>query len=157
MHRESRTAPHKQLPDEKQPVLAILLNGVFLAGYFTFLPLMLLCLLHWAVYSFAMNNLYQESWTMPALLLLATFLAGAFMRQKMEDENGGMGLFVIGILALIVFSLITYQDIATTGGIYSRFLPKILRRSLLDYLYFLPGVGMLGMLFYKYFTLKHYD
>lgn len=94
---------------------------------------------------------------MPFLIILSTFLAGAFMRQKMEDETGGLGVFVLGILALLVFAFLTFQDIKTTGGVYSRFMPKLLRYSLLDYIYLLPAVGVLGMLFYKYFTLKHYS
>ena len=94
---------------------------------------------------------------MPVLILLSTFLAGAFMRQKMEDESGGMGLFLLGMLSLVAFAFLTQYDITTHGQVYSRFMPRILRTSTLDYLYFLPGVGLLGMLFYKYFTLKHYS
>lgn len=135
----------------------MLVTGVFLAGYFTFLPIILTVIINWAVASFTMNNFYQEHWMMPALIVLSTFLAGAFMRQKMEDEAGGMGLFLLGMLALIAFTFLTHYDITSHGQVYSRFMPKILRTSTLDYLYFLPGVGLLGMLFYKYFTLKHYS
>ena len=94
---------------------------------------------------------------MPVLLLMSTFLAGALMRQKMEDTAGGMGLFVLGVMALIAYSILTYQDIVSFGGIYSCYMPKLLRFNLLDYLWFLPGVGLLGMMCYKQFTLKLYS
>lgn len=155
MYRESQTAIHR----EKKPrtsIPGVLGSGLFLAGYFTFLPIFLTIVLNWVVASFTMNNFYQESWMMPLLLLLSTFLAGAFIRQKMEDEIGGMGLFVMAVLALLVFTLLSYYDMTTHGGVYSRMMPKILPYSAQNYLYFLPGVGLLGMLFYKYFTLKNY-
>jgi hypothetical protein len=70
---------------------------------------------------------------------------------------GGMGLFFLGILALILFSFLTHMDIERVGGIYSQFMPKLLRPSMADYLYMLPGIGIAGMMFYKFFTLKHYS
>lgn len=79
------------------------------------------------------------------------------MRQKIEDETGGMRLFVVGIIALILFALLTYQDIHAIGGVYSRFMPKFLSVTIGPYIYMLPAVGILGMLAYKHFTLKHYS
>ncbi|MCE3235766.1 MAG: hypothetical protein K0Q50_1946 [Vampirovibrio sp.] len=156
MYRESPTAVSRN-KESTPSVLDRLACWVFLLAYFTFLPILITILLNWAVYSFAVNNLYQESWMMPSLLLFSTFLAGALMRQKMEDETGGLSLFVIGILALMVFSVLTYEDIHRLGGIYSQFMPRFLVPTMEDYVYMLPGVGIAGMLFYKYFTLKHYS
>lgn len=94
---------------------------------------------------------------MPSLLILSTFLSGALIRQKMEDETGGMALFIIAIFALIIFSVLTFEDIHKLGGLYSQFMPKYLPQTLDAYVFMLPGVGIAGMLFYKYFTIKHYS
>lgn len=155
MYRESRTAPYER-KDVKPGFLVSLFNSTFLLAYFSFLPLFLMVVVHWAVYSFTYNNFYRDSWMMPALLLLSTFLAGALMRQKMEDESGGMGLFFLGIVALCLFAWLTKYDILSTGGVYSRYMPKLLSYSLLDFIYMLPAVGVGGMLCYKHFTLKNY-
>lgn len=160
MYRESPTAVYER--KERGPhVLMKLFNSMFLFLYFIFLPVMLTVLINWAVYSLTKENFYQDHWMMPTLLLLSTFLAGALMRQKMEDESGGqtggMGLFFLGIAALFAFVWLTQQDIQMTGRIYSHWLPTPLRPSVSDWLLMLPLTGIFGMLFYKFFTLKHYS
>lgn len=156
MYRESPTAVNQR--QEAGPTVAHrLANWVFLLVYFTFLPIITTVMVNWAVYAFTVNNLYHESWMMPSLLLLSTFLSGALIRQKMEDEAGGLALFVLGIVALMIFSAVTFEDIHRLGGIYSQFMPRFLVPTMEDYVFMLPGVGIAGMLFYKYFTLKHYS
>jgi hypothetical protein len=150
-------AAQSEREEAKPNVLEKLVSVVFLLAYFTFLPVIMTILLNWAAYSITAHNFYQEIWMMPLLLLLATFLAGALIRQKIEDEMGGLGLFSLGILALAVFSFLTYCDIHTFGGVYSSFMPKFLLHSVTDYVFMLPGVGIIGMLAYKAFTLKHYS
>jgi uncharacterized membrane protein (DUF485 family) len=157
VYRESPAAVHNRDLDERRNLFAVLCGSCFLLLYFTLLPVLLHWGINWLVYFLTVNNFYQEPWMMPTLMLLSTFLAGALMRQKMEDESGGMGLFFLGVLALAIFAWMTHQDIATTGGVYSRLLPKLLRASIDDYVYMLPAVGMIGMLCYKQFTLKHYN
>ncbi len=156
MYRESPTAIHRKT--EQEPGLLDKLAGaVFHMVYFTLLPIIITVLVNWAVYSFTAHNFYQALWMAPTLLLLSTFLAGALIRQKIEDAMGGMGLFVLGIIALGVFAYLTSLDIQKTGGVYSQLMPRFLLPGLESYVYMLPGVGILGMLFYKYFTLKHYS
>lgn len=157
MYRESHSAVHDKGLNERHGPLTGMLNCLFLLLYFTLLPILLNVGISWAAYSFTSNNFYQEPWMMPVLLLLSTFLAGALMRQKMEDDQGGMGLFFLGMIALAAFAWMTHHDIETTGAVYSRFLPKLLRASVDDYVYLLPAVGMIGMLCYRQFTLKHYS
>lgn len=153
----SRPSSDWRSPDEKPNPVAAFLNGIFLLAYFTLLPVILLVILSWIAYTLTSNNFFQDPWMMPGLLLFSTFLAGALMRQKMEDEDGGMVLFFLGIVGLLAFAWMTQHDIDTLGGMYSRFLPKLLRPGLEQYVYMLPGVGIVGMLFYKYFTIKHYN
>lgn len=156
MYRESRAASQER-DDDNPGFFQKLFGSVFLLAYFVFLPIILTVIINWAAYAFTQNNFYQDAWMMPTLLLLSTFLAGALMRQKMEDETGGMGLFFLGMLALVVFAWLTQHDIRSLGGVYSRYMPKMLPHSVLDFVYLLPALGVVGMLFYKYFTLKHYS
>jgi hypothetical protein len=125
--------------------------------YFTLLPILTTVLLNWAVYFFTQDNLFQEAWMSPTLMGISVFMAGALIRQKMEDDMGGMGAFTLAILALILFASLTYQDIQTIGDIYSRFMPQFLNENLIDFIYALPAIGIMGMLAYKYFTIKHYS
>lgn len=156
MYRESLTAVnHKK--DEGPNLLDRTVMGVFLMAYFTLMPIVCTWGISWVVYWLTANTFYGEPWMMPLLLISGAFFGGVFIRQKIEDEMGGMGLFFLGMLALIIFSILTHMDIEKVGGIYSQFMPKLLRPSMADYLYMLPGIGLVGMLFYKYFTLKHYS
>ena len=127
-----------------------LARNLFLMGYFTVLPVLLTIGLNWLVYPFTVNTFYREEWMMPTLILLAAFLAGVLMRRRMEAETGGMGLFALGCLALITFAVMSHQDILTTGGVYSHWMPELLRAGVLHYTYFLPTAGLLGMLFHRY-------
>lgn len=156
MYRESPTAARKRKEPPKSR-FGVVITAIFLLGYFTFLPVLTMVVGHWAVYSFTMNNFYKAFWMMPVLTVVCTFLGGTLIRQKMEDEVGGMGLFLLAMVALTLFAGLTYWDIHCAGGIYSRFMPKLLRSSVLDVVWLLPGTGLLGMLFYKYFTVKHYS
>jgi len=156
LYRQSTSAVNPKESESERGMLTMLLGGLFLTSYFLLLPIFLSVLIQWAVYSLTMNTFYEAPWMAPALLLFATFLSGALMRQKMEDDNGGMVVFALGIMALIAFAWMTRLDILHTGTIYGGFMPKPLSYTLLDYILMLPGVGLLGMLAYKYFTLKHY-
>jgi hypothetical protein len=69
---------------------------------------------------------------------------------------GGLGLFVLGLVGLMLFAYVTNMDIHQLGGIYSQYMPKYLKPTMVEYVYLLPGVGLMGMLFYKYFSLKNY-
>lgn len=156
MYRESPTAIRKR-KDPPKSRFGAMVTASFLLGYFTFLPILTMIVGHWAVYSFTMNNFYKALWMMPVLTVVCTFLGGTLIRQKMEDETGGMGLFLLAMVSLVIFAGLTYLDIRYTGGVYSRFMPKLLRPSVLQVVWLLPGTGLLGMLAYKYFTIKHYS
>jgi hypothetical protein len=156
LYRESSAAvrPRKQIAASP---LAKLAGTLLLLLYFILLPILIFFAVNWCVYAFTANNFYRDAWMMPVLLLFSTFLSGAFIRQKMEDEHGRMGLFFLGILALAVFAWLTQLDIDRLGSVYSHFFPKRLPTRLEDYTLMLPAVGMLGMLCYKQLTLKHYQ
>jgi hypothetical protein len=155
LYRESAAAVNRN--KEESSILGKLILGMFLLVYFTLMPIACTWGVNWVVYWVTADNLYSEAWMMPALLLFGTFLGGVFIRQKIEDDNGGMALFFLGMVALIIFSILTHMDIEKVGGIYSQFMPKLLRPSIASYIYMLPGVGLIGMMFYKFFTIKHYS
>lgn len=143
-------------PAPRSGVLVQMLRTILLLGYFTLLPALLCVGIHWVAYALTANSLYQEGWMMPGCLLASVFLAGALMRQVMEDAQGRMGLFVVGVLALGLFSWLTHLDIQGHGGIYSQWMPSPLRSDMQPWLMLLPGVGLLGMLMFKYVALKNY-
>lgn len=157
MYRPSSAALREKDASDEPNLFEKLVNSMFLLGYFSLLPVVLVILLNWAAYAIAATTFYQDFWMMPSLLVLGTFLGGALIRQKMEDEEGGMGLFFLGMMGLMVFAWLTWLDINDPGAMYSRFMPKLLKPSLSDYVYGIPAIGMVGMLFYKYFTLKTYS
>lgn len=129
---------------------------LFMMGYFVLLCAFVFCLVNWIAFQTTASTFYDEHWMAPTVLLGSTFLAGAFMRQTSEDVRGGLGQFIVAIFALALFAYLTYLDLQTTGGVFSKFMPKALSSSLFDYIYAIPMVGMLGMIFFKYFTLKNY-
>jgi hypothetical protein len=157
LFRPSSSAVNRQDPEPPKGVFPNLLRCGFLFFYFTLLPILATVVLNWIVFFLTRTTFYSEPWMMPALLLASTGAGGVLIRQKMEDEMAGMGIFTLAILALMLFGWLTYQDIETVGGIYSRFMPKVLSDALQGYAYTLPAVGIAGMLLYKHFTVKHYD
>lgn len=157
MFRSSYSAVNRPEQEPSKGFWANIARSGFLLFYFTLLPILATVIVNWAVYFFTQNNFFPEAWMAPTLIIISTFLAGALIRQKMEDEMGGMGLFTLAILSLILFAWLTYQDVHTIGGIYSRFMPRFLTEDLSDFIYALPAVGILGMLVYKHFTIKHYS
>ncbi|WP_373533148.1 hypothetical protein [Vampirovibrio sp.] len=157
MFRPSYSAVNRQNHKSSDGFWVSLSRHAFLLFYFTLLPVLTSVLLSWAVYLFTRNSLFHEVWMAPALMGLSVFVAGVLIRQKMEDDLAGMGAFIVAILALILFAALTYQDIQAIGGVYSRFMPRYLNEDLASYIYALPAVGIVGMLAYKQFTLKHYS
>lgn len=156
MFRTSQSAVSQADRDTSKGFLASFFQGLFLLLYFSILPVLTLIVVNWAVYFFTQNNFYTDSWMAPTLLLLSTFLSGVLIRQKMEDESGGLGLFTLALFALLLFGWLFYQDIHTIGGLYSRFMPRFLTTDVDSYIYALPAVGIFGMIAYKQFTLKYY-
>ncbi len=156
MFRTSQSAVNQTDRDTSKGFLASFFQGLFLLIYFSILPMLTLIVVNWAVYFFTQNNLYTDSWMAPTLLLLSTFISGVLIRQKMEDESGGLGLFTLGLISLLLFGWLSYQDIHTIGGLYSRFMPRFLTTDVDSYIYALPAVGIFGMIAYKQFTLKYY-
>ncbi|WP_303674610.1 hypothetical protein [Vampirovibrio chlorellavorus] len=155
-----RTPHSASNPAEKEAAKGFLpsfLRHFFLLFYFFLLPVLTVIIVNWAVYFFTQSNFYTESWMAPTLLLLSTFIAGVLIRQKMEDESGGLGLFTLALLALLLFGWFSYQDIHTIGGLYSRFMPRFLTTDVDSFIYALPAVGIFGMIAYKQFTLKYYS
>lgn len=154
MYRESSSA-NPSCPQSNPSFLEKMLSLLLLIGYFVLLPIGLTVLFTWISFWLTADTFFVEPWMMPTLILFASFLGGALIRQKIEEGSGGMGLFLLGIITLIVFAGLTWQDIMTPGSIYSQFLPKRLAHDLLNYVFMLPCVGMFGMLFYKQFSLNH--
>jgi hypothetical protein len=154
-----RTSQSAINPTEKDPAKgfwASFVKGAFLLIYFFLLPVLTVIMVNWAVFFFTQSTFYTENWMAPTLLLFSTFLSGVLIRQKMEDENGGLGLFALGLLALLLFGWLSYQDIHTIGGLYSRFMPRFMTTEVDSFIYALPAVGIFGMIAYKQFTLKYY-
>lgn len=157
MFRPSYSAVNRHDQEPPKGFWVNLIRGGFLLFYFSLVPILSIIIVNWLVFFFTQNNFYMEPWMSPGLAILSTLVAGALIRQRMEDELGGLGLFTLAIIALMLFSWLTWQDINTIGGVYSRFMPKFLPFELLDYIMALPAVGIVGMLAYKYLTLKHYS
>ena len=156
MYRQSNSAQREQVPEELSP-LEKLVNTVFQLGYFVLAPAFAVILVNWAMYSISASTWYQEHWMAPILLVLGTFMGGVLIRMRLEEEDGEMGMFMLAIIALIVFAWLTRMDLFSGGDVYGRFLPKLLKYSLEPYIYAIPGIGIAGMLFYKQFTIKHYN
>lgn len=157
MFRPSTSAVNQCEQEPGRGFFGYLIRFAFLLGYFTLLPVLASLAVHWGAYLMTAHTFYEATWMPPILLLGGTFFGGVLIRQKIEDECGGMGLFALGIIALMLFSWMLYSDLQSLAGFYSRILPKPLEYRLLDFVFMLPGVGILGMLLYKYFAIKHYS
>ena len=152
-----RNQPSNRHEDDEPGPLASVVNGLLTLGYFLLLPIILLVIIDWVAYSVFKDTFYGEHWMMPVLVAGVAFLSGAFMRQKAADDAAGIGTLVMAMLALAVFAYLTWLDVTSSGGYYSRFLPQIMRSEVQDYVFLLPPIGLIWMLFYKQFSLKNYD
>jgi hypothetical protein len=153
VHRGSLHTVHS--PDDgSSSLLSRLVVALYLLGYSTLLPILTTILINWAVYYFTANTFFKESWMIPTLLGLSAFAGGVLIRQKVEDGRGGLLKFIMGMLGLILYAYITYLDVHQPGGIYSQYMPMFLRPHLVAIIYALPAIGLGGMLFYQYFSLK---
>ncbi len=124
-------------------------------GAFTALPLLFFIALDWILFFSFKDTYFNEPWMVPIALVVSVFLSGAFARQLMEEYIRSMGLFVVGVLGLCTFALIVYYDVTHTGSFFSAsYMPQILRLIILPYVYATPVVGLVGMLFYKLFSLR---
>jgi hypothetical protein len=128
-------------------------QSAFLLAYFTVLPMLAVMILHWGFHTIASASFYASPWTAPALLMLGTFLGGAMIRWRMEREASGLRLFVLAVLALILFAGLTLRDIRHGGEISARLLPMAHNPALHPYALMLPAVGILGMLAYRHFII----
>lgn len=129
-------------------------QSVFLLAYFTILPVLMVMILHWGFHAVADASFYTASWMAPTLLISGTFLGGALIGRRVERETGGLRMFVLGVLALLLFAGLTQQDIRRGGEISSRLLPMAHDPSLHAYAFLLPAVGILGILAYRHFSVK---
>ncbi len=138
--------------------LQSLVYQILMFGFFLLLPVVLLVATSWTVFGVTQDVIYDDSWMGPALLLFATFMAGAFSRQAMNisyiGSGDSMGVFLLGILAHIGFAVLTYMDLQTEAGVYSEYLPRPLTIAIYPFIFALPVVGMLGILFSRNFTLS---
>jgi hypothetical protein len=128
-------------------------QSAFLLAYFILLPVLVVMSLHWGFHTIASASFYASPWTAPTLLMLGAFLGGALIRRRMEREAGGLRLFVVGVLALILFAGLALQDIRHGGEISARLLPMAHNPALHPYALMLPAVGILGMLAYRHFII----
>lgn len=132
-----------------------LFRNIFLFIAFTALPFILLFIIDWALFSFFKNTYYDEPWMRPMILLASAFFAGVFSRQMMEENMRSMGLFVVGIIGFCTFAWLVYQDIDRTGALFSAaFLPVMLKNSLTPYVFATPITAIIGMMFFKIFSLR---
>ena len=156
MHRASLHQLNSPGPDSPG-LLGKLVQGLFLLGYCTLLPILTTIGVNWIVYFFTADSFFHAAWMMPLLLGFSAFIAGVFIRQRIEEGSGGLARFTLGLLGLVIYAYLTYLDIHQRGGVYSQVMPMFLRPTLVALIYALPGLGFLGMLFFQYFSLKNYS
>ncbi len=134
-----------------------LINQIFLLVGFTLLPILLLIGLSWFAYSFAHDVIYEKVWAGIFLLLLSTFLAGVISRQIMNIKpigGEGMALFIVFMLAHMAFAYLTFRDLQLENGLFSAYLPLPLNTSILPFIYSIPFIGMIGVVFSKIFSFE---
>lgn len=132
-----------------------LLASILYLGLFSLLPILVFIGMDWIVYTVTRDTFYTDPWVKPTVLMAATFMAGAYARIVMEENFKTMGVFIIGILGLIIFSAVTYVMLDEPGTLYAKWLPAI--PSVDPALVFgLPLIGLAGMFCYQFFSLRHY-
>ncbi len=130
--------------------------GLVMLVWLVILPVLTLVVIDWIASRLMPPALYGATWSMPFLMGLSAFLGGAFVRQCCEDHSGGITALLMSMLALCLFGLLTYEDIIHFGVIYARILPHVLTHSELFMAPMLPALGLVGMINFKHFTMKHY-
>lgn len=138
--------------------LQSLVYQILMFAYFLLLPILLLIAISWSMFSITHDVMYDDSWMGPALLVLATFMAGVISRQTMNLNHIGsgdsMGVFLMAVMGHIGFATLTYLDLQSEAGVYSDFLPRPLTLAIYPFVFALPVVGMLGILFSRNFSLS---
>ena len=150
---------HSSEKKKEGPSLGEFIVGIFASIFylvlFTLLPVLLFIAVDWLVYFVTKETFYREMWVKPLVLVLATFLSGAYIRQVMEESFKTMGVFLIGIFGLIIFSTITWMMLNDPGSLYAVWLPTV---PTIDpaVVFALPFSGLIGMFCFKFFSLRHF-
>lgn len=142
---------------EMTPASAIadLFKHLALMIFFVIFPIFMLAVTDWVAFSIFKNTFYAEPWMKPVVVLAGMFLAGVGCRMIMEGFFQSMGLYFVAIIGFCGYAYLCWYDIENTGSLFSaRLLPEALRYSMLPYVYSLPVSGLVGMLFFKWFSLK---
>lgn len=102
---------------------------------------------------YLLGRFFEIEWVMPILMVIAVFMGGALIRKwisRHEYRHTGLFHLIAGILALCVFSLMTWWDIhqstMNSFTFYSRLLPVFWDPGLTVWAYALPAVGLLGLI-----------
>jgi hypothetical protein len=124
---------------------------MILWAFYIGLPAFLLIILSWFSYGFTKRVCFDEFWMMPLLICLSTFVAGVIIRQGMRYTKHQLGLTVLAGLGLMVFAVLVWMDIQN-HQLISPYLPLPLRSEVLPYVYAIPLVGLLGLVFSNLFA-----
>jgi hypothetical protein len=149
-----KSAPRKSGSFDFLQFFNSIVTVTLMYGYFTVMPFVVFLVMDWAAYLGLNDTFYDEPWMRPGILLLSVFLSGAFSRIMMKIHKNTMLLFVVGIMGLVSFAVLTWHDINSNEFMFSLFLPQHMPLSLLPLVYSLPAVGLVGMLFYGMFEMK---
>jgi hypothetical protein len=126
-------------------------------AYFLLIPAITTVCLTWFVYTFTRGVIFDAPWMMPAILGVSVFIAGAIIRFQIEaDIKNSLMMFFLGALAQIVFALALWWDLERVT-FYSLWLPHEMEHGILPYLFGLPCVGMMGIIFTRRVKLNHND
>ena len=131
--------------------LVNLVGYVIRLAFYSGLPALLLIAISWLSHSFTKQVCYDEFWMMPLLVCISVFIAGVMIRQSFRKNKFQLLLTLLGMLGFVVFTLLLKHDIQT-HSLLSVYLPKPIYSEVTPFIYSLPLVGLLGMVFSNLFS-----
>lgn len=134
--------------------LKFLLDNLVTFVFFLLLPLCLTVVAAWLINFINLELIAPTSWLKSFAMILGTFISGALIGKKMNNETGGLMTFFLAILAFSTFSFLTFTE-SRGIEIISGYFP-LMQKSAPSFLYLLlPGVGLLGIVMFKFVTFNN--
>lgn len=129
---------------------------LFDLAIFLIVPVMIALAISWFCDAMTLSNAFQQSLITSGVLLLSGFFTGVFIGLKIAGEKGGILTLVLGMGALIAMAYFVFQESKGMELITSYF--PFFHGSAPTYVAFsIPGAGLLGILFCKFFSIHPVD
>jgi hypothetical protein len=121
--------------------------------YYLACPFLMCFVMAWFLEAIGMHRVLSIYMVKQGVLVLSSFFSGVLLGLKIGSERGGMMSLFMGLLAIGFFSYELNKDVTIIEQ-YARYFPILEAATPSFFLLLLPGIYLLGVLFYRFFTVS---